>query len=367
VERGLPPAFSSQNKPVPSAIQQRTWHSDLLAWYEANARDLPWRRTRDPYAIWVSEVMLQQTQVATVIPYWHRWMDRFPTIEALAEADEQEVLATWQGLGYYRRCRMLLQGAKVVDTHGMPQTSKDWLTIPGVGRYTAAAIASIAYGEPAPLVDGNVERVFARLTACNEQGAGLTKAAWKWAEKQICSPTPQHLQTPTPSAWNQALMELGATICRPTTPLCSECPIKASCRAYQQGWQAELPKPKLRPQSIDLTFRVLVQLSKQGRYGVRQIPSSEWWQGMWEFPKAEPPLRGGGGCSSAASLDISLQPIATIKHQVTHHRIRFEVFLATDQEESPDLVWKTAEQLIHLPMPAPQRKILKLVSAPRLF
>src|SRR5437868_1086101 len=142
----------------------------LSAWYRRNARDLPWRSTSDPYAIWVSEVMLQQTQVATVLPYYERWMSRFPTVETLAAASEQDVLSLWQGLGYYRRCRMLLAGARWVAEHGIPQTAKDWMQAPGVGRYTASAIASIALGESVPVVDGNIERVFARLMGSSLSG-----------------------------------------------------------------------------------------------------------------------------------------------------------------------------------------------------
>src|SRR4051794_18052562 len=143
----------------------------LLAWYDEHKRDLPWRRTRDPYAIWASEIMAQQTQIATVIPYWERWLARFPTVEALAAADEADVLSMWQGLGYYRRARLFLSGARWVVAHGMPKTAEGWKKVPGVGAYTAGAIASIAFGDPAPLVDGNVERVYARLEDDASEGA----------------------------------------------------------------------------------------------------------------------------------------------------------------------------------------------------
>jgi A/G-specific adenine glycosylase len=324
----------------------------LLAWYDAQKRDLPWRRTSDPYAIWVSEVMLQQTQVATVIPYWHRWLERFPTPETLAAADEQDALAMWQGLGYYRRCRMLLQGAHYVTEHGIPTDAEGWLKVPGVGRYTAGAISSIAQRYPAALVDGNVERVYARVTADEAVGAALTKNAWAWAER--------HLYHARPGDWNQALMELGATICKPLKPVCTLCPLQGRCVARQTWRTDELPRREEKRATVHLRHAVWVPVF-EGRFGVRQIPKGLWWQGMWEFPRTEalpdrevPELRALTGPGW-------LQDVGNVSHTVTHHRIVIDVALVRCETASPELRWETADGLAELPMPAPQRKILKLV------
>ena len=324
----------------------------LLAWYDAHQRDLPWRRTQDPYAIWVSEVMLQQTQVATVIPYWERWLQRFPTPAALAAADEQDALSLWQGLGYYRRCRLLLQGAQFVAEHGLPATAEGWMKVPWVGRYTAGAISSIAQGYPAPLVDGNVERVYARLTADEASGAALTKRAWEWAER--------NLYEKRPGDWNQALMELGATVCKPVKPDCTRCPLEGHCIARQTWRVDELPRREAKPKTVHLRHAVWVPLF-EGRLGVRQIPEGLWWQGMWEFPRADvlpdreiPELRALVGPGW-------LQDVGTVRHSVTNHRIAIDVSVVRCEGESPLLRWGSSEELGSLPMPAPQRKILGLV------
>ena len=317
----------------------------LLAWYDQRKRDLPGRRTNDPYAIWVSEVMLQQTQVATVIPYWERWMSRFPTVESLAQASEQEVLSYWQGLGYYRRCRLLLLGAKWVSEHGLPTTVLDWLKVPGVGEYTAGAIASIAQGIPAPLVDGNVERVFARVTADPTTGSQLKASAWQWAE--------HNLYDPRPGDWNQALMELGATVCIPREPICEECP--------RQTWRVEAfptkpPRPKLTHQ------RHVVWIPEfEGHLGVRQIPGGQWWEGMWEFPRVD--VTNTQDVSALEKLlgPSWMQSIGTIKHAVTTHRIVIDAYYMHIQHKNEEMRWLSLAELEELPMPAPQRKLLKLL------
>lgn len=323
-------------------------HLSLLAWYDANKRDLPWRRTRDPYAIWASEIMAQQTQVGTVIPYWERWLARFPTVEALAAADDADVLAQWQGLGYYRRARFFLAGARWVVQHGMPTTAVGWKNVPGVGAYTAGAIASIAFGDPAPLVDGNVERVYARLNDDASADATLHRAAWVWATRE--------LHEPRPGDWNQALMELGATVCVPRQPLCDRCPLYDRCLARQRGTQALRPAPAKRKETVDLRFAVWVPVH-EGAYGMRQIPAGEWWEGMWEFPRA--PL------DEEASLEAIVgegwrREAGVVRHGVTHHRIEVRVSLVDCEERSPDLEWFALDELAALPIPTPQRKALAL-------
>ncbi|MBX7131158.1 MAG: A/G-specific adenine glycosylase [Fimbriimonadaceae bacterium] len=329
-------------------LKDQIW-DQLTAWYNLNGRDLPWRRTRDPYAVWVSEIMLQQTQVATVLPYYDRWMTRFPNVESLANADEQEVLALWQGLGYYRRCRNLLAAAQTVAEVGYPTTAKGWRDIPGVGAYTAAAIASITLDEQSAVVDGNVERVFARVTASAATGSRLNRDATIWAQSLIPSENP--------GDWNQAMMELGATICTPKNPKCEQCPIAKLCAAHAQRDPARYPVKVPNKAIVPLEFQVWVPL-REGLVGVRQIPKGEWWEGMWEFPREE----------DDAVLRLLLRPAETIglglvRHTVTHHRITLTVKLVrVRQGAGKDLRWLSLEELEALPMPAPQRKIARLVA-----
>lgn len=324
---------------------------ELLAWFDANKRDLPWRATADPYAIWVSEIMLQQTQVATVLPYYERWMERFPTIASLALADEQEVLSHWQGLGYYRRCKMLHAAAQALVSTGAPQTFEDWMKVRGVGRYTAGAISSIAHGEPVPLVDGNVERVFARVTAETSTRPQLTELAWDWAAAQM--------YTKRPGDWNQALMELGATICRFDNPKCEVCPVARECLAHARGLVEEIPRAK--PAAVVKHLRHVVYVPiHSGKYGLRQIGLQQWWAGMWEFPRADIP----GDAQLEASLGPGwVQDLGTIKHTVTNHRITIRASLKHCDEPGNEVQWFTAGELEALPLPAPQRKILRLAQA----
>lgn len=326
----------------------------LLRWFGASKRDLPWRRTQDPYAIWVSEIMLQQTQVATVIPYWWRWMERFPTVDVLASADEQDVLSFWQGLGYYRRCRLLLDGARWVVEHGMPTTAEGWLQVPGIGKYTAGAIASIAYGCPAPLVDGNVERVYARLTGDGAANNELKDAAWRWAGK--------NLFRERPGDWNQALMELGATVCKPIAPDCKQCPLMQQCVAFQSWRVNELPAKPKKVQTVQLRHTVWVPIFGE-RFGLRQIEPGQWWEGMWEFPR----ILSDGNLDSPELREIVgpgwRESVGLVRHSVTHHRIAIDVSFVRCESASDRLRWVSRHELDALPMPAPQRKILKLVLA----
>lgn len=326
---------------MPSHLPTILDRAALLSWFDAHRRDLPWRLTRDPYSVWVSEIMLQQTQVATVQPYYVRWMERFPTVEALAAAGEQDVLSIWQGLGYYRRCRMLLEGARWVVEHGIPDEVSGWMRVPGVGRYTAGAIVSIAYGKPVPLVDGNVERVFARLEGCELSGPALSREAWVWAAKNVDSARP--------GDWNQALMELGATVCRPREPLCGSCPLAPDCVAQLKGIQAELPRAGVRiePKRLEREAWIYERLS---RFGLEQIPPGEWWEGMWRFPNTARHASSSGGGNA----------IGTVKHVVTRHRITMCVHLVRTEEPESGLTWFSPMDLKTLPMPAPQRRALEL-------
>lgn len=324
----------------------------LLRWYDLAKRDLPWRKTTDPYAIWVSEIMLQQTQVATVIPYWEKWMARFPTVQDLAESDEQDVLSIWQGLGYYRRCRLLLAGAKWVGENGVPNDVEGWLSVPGVGRYTSGAIASIAQNVPAALVDGNVERVYSRLTGDDHSGKTLSENAWKWAEQNVFSDRP--------GDWNQALMELGATVCTPNNPSCESCPLQNQCVARQTWRVDQLPTKPPKAKVVKQTHTVWVPRNNE-KWGLRQIAPGQWWEGMWEFPRVE----SAAGSEADALRELVgagwPQAMGTIRHSVTIHRIRIDVYFLETEQRSTQLQWFATAELAALPMPAPQRKILKLV------
>jgi len=297
--------------------------------------------------------MLQQTQVATVIPFWERWMLRFPDVRRLAEASDQDVLSEWQGLGYYRRCRMLLQGARHVVEHGMPATAAGWKEVPGVGPYTAGAIASIAQGDPAAVVDGNVERVYARLTADPSSGAALNRAAWTWAT--------ENLRRDRPGDWNQALMELGATICRPIKPDCPRCPLRTVCEAYELGIVDDLPTRETKTATVRLRQTVWIPIF-QGQIGLRQIPGGQWWEGMWEFPRAD---RAPGEENEPLRTLIGpgwVRHVGLVRHSVTHHRIEIDVSLVQCEAASPSLTWFSRAALVSLPLPAPQRKALALAS-----
>ncbi len=298
--------------------------------------------------------MLQRTRVATVVPFYERFMREFPTVEALAQADEQRVLALWQGLGFYRRCRMLQQGARWVVEHGMPESATEWRKAPGVGAYTAGAIASIALGEAAPLVDGNVERVFARLTASPLKGARLRRSAWDWATAMV--------DPVRPGDWNQALMELGATVCTPRNPQCKACPAVGRCKALAERRPEEYPRTEPAREVVHLRHTVWAPVC-DGAVGVRQVPEGRWWAGLWEFPRVE-----GHGEQAESELRALVgeawpEEAGRFSHSVTHHRIRVEVFLARCESRSGALRWVAPQELSALPMPAPQRKAAKMALA----
>lgn len=302
---------------------------------------MPWRRTKDPYAIWVSEVMLQQTQVSVVIPYYERWMKHFPSVGSLATASEEEVLQLWQGLGYYRRAKSLLVGARYVIEHGFPEDVVGWKRVPGVGNYTAGAIVSIALGQPVALVDGNVERVFARLTGDKSSGAEVSKKAWQWAEENVCQESPGN--------WNQALMELGATVCTPKNPNCSTCPVRLECRAFLRGLTNELPvaAPKAEVKRIKQTFWVLLV---GDQVHLRQSDPGEWWAGMYVLPASEePPVSGW------------VEDLGRFTFAVTNHRISAAIKLIRLEAPAENLPLYDLRTLGSIPIPAPHRKALNLL------
>jgi A/G-specific adenine glycosylase len=266
----------------------------LLAWYRTHRRDLPWRRTRDPYAIWVSEIMLQQTRVATAIPYYERFLARFPDVHALARARVDDVLALWSGLGYYRRARHLHAAARLLARAGFPGTEGEWRALPGIGPYAAAAIASIAFGARAAAVDGNVVRVVSRLHALRD-ARGVRALAERW------------LSPRAPGDHNQAVMELGATVCTPRAPACPRCPLQSHCA----GKVAPLryPAPRRRPPAVEERLSVAL-IARGGRLQLRRRPGHGLLAGMWELPPARP--RG--------------KPLAVVRHSVLDRRQVISVY-----------------------------------------
>ena len=308
------------NRGRTSGVNPTSIATAVVAHFGRVQRDLPWRRTRDPYAIWVSEIMLQQTRVATVIPYWERWIARFPSVSALARAALDDVLAAWAGLGYYSRARNLHRGAQAVGaTFGgsLPRRAAELREVPGIGPYTAGAIASIAYGERAPLVDGNVARVLGRVFAVPDdiKSTAGQKALWARAG-ELMTALPAGA---APGDLNQGLMELGATVCSPTQPRCLVCPLAKLCIAHRTGREAELPVMPVRKKASELPIlaRTLVWIEHRDRIVlVRRAPEG-LFGGLWELPPVELALALG------AALDRTA--IAHHDQTLSHRRLRVTV------------------------------------------
>lgn len=330
----------------------------LLEWFEREKRALPWRATRDPYAIWISEAMLQQTRVETVIPYWRRFLARFPTVRDLAAAAPEDVLASWSGLGYYRRARSLHEAARAIVArhHGdFPRSVAELRELPGIGPYTAGAVASIAFGEPAALVDGNVARVLARWFALDapQESRGFRASTWERARELVAG-------VARPGAWNQALMELGAVVCTPRDPACERCPLARECRARSSDRVAELPRPKVRPTPIAVTLLVLV-VRERGRVLVRERPGGGRMAGLIELPTIE---TSGGEHVAARSFSplvlAELEELGNLAHAITRHRIRARVAtgrLARGRVASP-WRWISPEAIVAQASTGMTRKIL---------
>lgn len=370
-----------RRKPIPTAPARVA--SRLVSWFAAAARDLPWRHTLDPYAIWVSEVMLQQTQVRTVIPYWTRWMQRLPTVADLASAPAADVLKLWEGLGYYRRARHLQAAAQgIMGGAGarVPGDAEGWLALPGIGPYTAGAIASIAFNQPAPILDGNVARVLSRLLALPGNpkaravsgvlwaaAASLVEAARGLSVPEALAHAPRVRLSGACSALNQALMELGALVCTPARPSCGACPVRDLCRAHALGRPEAFPGAAPRP-VVERRTLAAVLWRDGGRWLVWQRAEDDVNGELWEFPS----LACGPGedprSALARWLNVeadALNPAGTIRHAITRHRIvqhlfRIEGRPARSRPPRP-AQWKAAGELDALPWTAAHRKALELV------
>lgn len=333
----------------------------LLKWYDRSRRNLPWRArlgsTPDPYLVLVSESMLQQTQVATVIPYYNRFIARFPTVAALAAADVQDVLRLWQGLGYYSRAQNLLAAARMIvnDFAGIvPADLNSLLRLPGVGRYTAGAVASIAFARRQPILDGNVARVLCRLDrieSADVRDRETVALLWNRATELV----PKN----RPGDFNQAVMDLGATVCTPRNPLCPLCPLQNCCKAFAAGAQDRIPAPRKTP-ATPLVKRRTLCIERAGKWLIEQRPARGRWAGMWQFITVPP--RGAGELARRSTK------LGRIKHNLTHRRYQFDIYRcrasATDiPTAKAPRKWVSLADLSEYPLPKPHLQIAQLLAA----
>jgi A/G-specific adenine glycosylase len=350
---------------------RRSIRRRLLAWFAKHARELPWRHSRDVYRVWVSEIMLQQTQVKTVEPYFRRFVAAFPTIVDLAAAEEHAVLRQWEGLGYYRRARHLHAAAKqVVDDHAgqFPRDIDAVRALPGIGRYTAGAILSIAFDDRHPILEANTLRLIARLIGYrgDPKSTGGQRLLWEAAESLL----PRN----SAGAFNQALMELGSLVCTPKAPQCNSCPVANLCVAAQQGLQDRIPPPKVRPR-IEQIREASVVVRRRGRVLVRRCGPNERWAGLWDFPRFEIGAENGSRLRSQLATNVQrmtgvvIRPgsqLATLKHGVTRFRITLECFDAdyvdgAGNGQRKQLKWLRPAELANYPLSTTGRKIANLL------
>jgi A/G-specific adenine glycosylase len=349
----------------------RKYRAQLLAWYKENRRDLPWRRTVDPYRIWVSEVMLQQTRVDTVIDYFNRFVERFPDVHRLAAASQEEVLKAWEGLGYYARARNLHKAARRVDemlNGEVPREKKAVSALPGVGEYIAAAVLSIAYQVALPVVDGNVKRVLARLF-CMDAPANDSKSM-----KVFSAAAGELLDKEVPGTFNQAQMELGALVCLPSNPRCGDCPVKDLCAANKAEKQKEYPKilPRAATPTYDIAAGVV---KKRGKILITKRAEEGLLGGLWEFPggKVKPGESAQEACRREILEETGLlvnvgEPIATVRHAYTHFKIILHVFYCdfvsgkASLDGPVDFKWVRPEALSNYPFPKANLKVFPLLT-----
>ncbi|MHC4880484.1 MAG: A/G-specific adenine glycosylase [Planctomycetota bacterium] len=356
---------------------------NLRDWYRKHSRDLPWRRTGNPYEIWISEIMLQQTTVAAVVPFFERFLKRFPHVEAVAEAEQGEVLRLWEGLGYYSRARNIHRAAQYVANElsgEFPATVEGLMELPGIGRYTAGAIVSFAYDRPAPIVEANTLRLYSRLLGFDGDPRSSVGQRTLWAFAESLLPS-RH-----PGEFNQSLMELGSQLCMPNEPDCGACPLKSGCRAFAAGRQAEIPvaarKPKITP-----IVEVAVAIERDGRYLLRRNPDGQRWAGLWDFIRF--PLEDAGKLLPdrglrpqcrlpeklltavrqhvAAECGVEIDEMSFLKeirHSVTRYRIRLQCLHAervSPFESGEALHEVRAESLADYPLPVTGRQLAEVI------
>jgi A/G-specific adenine glycosylase len=344
----------------------------LIDWFDSHARNLPWRHTLDPYAIWVSEIMLQQTKVKTVVPYWERWLREFPRLEDVAHAPESRLLKLWEGLGYYSRVRNLKRAADTLLLHNggqFPRSFPDILELPGIGRYTAGAISSIAFNQASPLLDGNVIRVLTRVLAIlgDPKEKQINELLWSFAQKLVEAAAELPPRTPALprvssgpcSDLNQSLMELGATVCLPVAPRCAECPLNSSCQGLRLGAPEKFPESKPRPLTTARRFIAFI-VEKNGMALVQQRPETGINAGLWEFPTLEAPLSAPIRPQATRPYQIT-SAFAVVNHSITRYRIRLEAHRATLVDLSPPepTKWHPVADLSVLPFSSAHAKLRK--------
>jgi A/G-specific adenine glycosylase len=349
----------------------KTFQKQLLAWFRAHQRDLPWRRSRDAYRIWVAEVMLQQTRIAAVMPYYHRFLARFATVRSLARTHGAEVLKLWSGLGYYSRARNLHRAAKIIVAQHeskFPRTLDAALELPGIGTYTAAAVLSIAYDVPLAVLDGNVARVLARITAIH----GDLRAPNNW--RALMAAAQNLLATQAPGDWNQSLMELGEVICTPQSPRCAECPVASHCRAYAQGLTNQIPAPRRKRAPVQMKIAAAILRDPRGRTLLIQDPGAHdkvLFSRMWQFPAVEIKRHAKAELeahlrSTLAITKISLEELPAARHGVTFRNITLLPFLVNVPElpTLPRTRILPLKNLAKLPISSATRKIAAASGAP---
>ncbi|WP_349410731.1 A/G-specific adenine glycosylase [Pseudalkalibacillus sp. SCS-8] len=357
---------------MPLHTEQRvdieTFQSDLISWFEREKRDLPWRKERDPYKIWVSEIMLQQTRVDTVIPYFERFMEQFPTVSALAEAEEEKVLKAWEGLGYYSRARNLHAAVKEVKEKYegiVPDRPKEIQSLKGVGPYTAGAIASIAFSLPEPAVDGNVMRVLSRILLIDDDIAKpQTRKKFEEAVRQLISEK-------NPSYFNQGLMELGATICTPKNPSCMLCPVQRHCAAFDEGLQTELPVKKKKGKNKIVPMAVALLQNEKGETIIEKRPETGLLANLWQFPNVEVNEANG---KHKEQLKTYLEEKYPIHVELNEHLLDFRhifshltweiavyhgSFTVKEQMDAGKVV--QLQELEAYPLPVPHQKVAALL------
>jgi A/G-specific adenine glycosylase len=346
------------------------FQQSLLSWYDTEKRDLPWRQTNDPYKILVSEVMLQQTQVDTVIPYYNRWMDRFDSVDKLASASLDEVLNLWEGMGYYTRAKNLHRAAQeiVIKYQGrFPETFSDLIKLPGIGNYTAGAVASIAFNRAVPAVDANVKRVISRLLCSQPPPQKLWDTAQSLIDKD------------SPADFNQAMMELGALICISKNPLCKRCPVSSLCQAYKKGLQERFP-PKRKSRKIEEIRTVLGILVDNGKTYIQKRPLGGLWGGLWEFPggKIEPGESPEEALYREIQEELGVEIIIIgrekdIRHAYTRFRVILSPYLCQLKGSDPlipqaaEMRWVLPEELHRFAFPAANRKIIQVLKNDQRF